>query len=792
MATSETAKLIAELALKDKLTPEVTKALVSLDKLDRGVNRTSKSLGRMGKGAGQVGLGLAKVVAFGAGAAVVALGAGTKAAIDFESAFAGVRKTVSGAELEAAGLSFDKLKKQFLDLSTVIPVTASDLASIGEAAGALGIRAQDITKFSETVAKLGVTTNLTTDQAAQDLGKIGTILGLKGKGFEEFGDILVNLGNKGASTETDIIEVTKRFAAAGKSAGLSTPQILAFASAIASAGVEPEAAGSSLSRLFGNIIKETALATDKGKAFAKVSGKSFKDFAKIVKTDTNGAMLLFLKHLKTLGKFDQAKALKAVGITNVRDINAIRLLAQTYDQNLIPALENAANSAGALDRESTVRFDTIKSKFALLKNAFIKGGIEMGDGFLPALGRLTTKITAWVNANSSKLQGVGRDIGKALDDIDWKEVERGALKVRDAASLILEVVKAIPTEVKLGGLAFLGLDKAAGGLLSKGLGNILGGSLELVFKQFVGRGASPANPLWVQSVGGIGGPGGPGAAGGLGTVGKVVAGGIIVGGVALSLESIQQLADANAAAAKQGLTPAEIAAMRYYQASTADQAFMAKHIGGIPSKADWESALNKLGQPVAGGGGDRKPSVTVDARDRQLDAAAFRPTNQLLSQIWRQGRSQRDTLRAEHIKGAAVPDLGTVGPKLDKVSASTDKVGTKVEGVRGAIFGGFDRSTTAVETMKGLLGTRLEGTTAAERATAHAVSVAGISAALASQRAGDRVAAATHGTTRAIDRKDLSVDVFTRTSVSTSVSIRDQARTIVRNSRINSTSRTIL
>ncbi len=129
---------------------------------------------------------------------------------------------------------------------------------------------------------LGATTNLTTAEAAESLGKIGTILNLTGDEFEDFADVLVNLGNKGASTEAEIIEITKRFAASGRQAGLSIPQILAYASAIASAGAEPEAAGSSLSRLFGNLITETARATDKGKAFAKVTGKSFKDFSEIV------------------------------------------------------------------------------------------------------------------------------------------------------------------------------------------------------------------------------------------------------------------------------------------------------------------------------------------------------------------------------------------------------------------------------------------------------------------------------------------------------------------------------
>jgi hypothetical protein len=52
------------------------------------------------------------------------------------------------------------------------------------------------------------------------------------------------LGNAGASTEDQIVAIAQRFAAAGSAAGLSKEDILAFASATASMGIEVESAGS--------------------------------------------------------------------------------------------------------------------------------------------------------------------------------------------------------------------------------------------------------------------------------------------------------------------------------------------------------------------------------------------------------------------------------------------------------------------------------------------------------------------------------------------------------------------
>ena len=528
MALSETAELAVRISLKDNVS-------AGIRKLQGNLGGLSKSLGQMGKGVGQVGAGLTRAGLVVGGAAIAGITAAAKAAIDFEDAFAGVRKTVDEAELTRAGLSFEALALQFRNMATEIPVAATELAAIGETAGALGIRAQDIEEFTRTVALMGVTTNLSTAEASESLGKIGTILNLTGDEFENFADILVNLGNKGASTEAEIIEITKRFAASGRQAGLSIPQILAYASAIASAGAEPEAAGSSLSRLFGNLITETARATDKGKAFAEVVGKSFKDFSKIVETDTNGAMITFLQSLSKLDKFGQQKALKAVGITNVRDRNAILLLAGTINTNLLPAFENAQNAAGALSVEAQKRFDTLASKIKLLKANLIEAAITLGEGFIPALGRATEKLSAFlkVDENKSRLKELGEDIGNAIDQINWDQVLtaadqfvgilKGALSF---AKLMYDAFSALPGPIKEATAGFLVLNKLSGGLVGAGVGNIVGGlagaALQGAASRAPGVGRLFAQPVFVTNwpIGGLGG--GIGAAGGVGVLGKAM------------------------------------------------------------------------------------------------------------------------------------------------------------------------------------------------------------------------------------------------------------------------------
>ena len=68
-------------------------------------------------------------------APIAALGAGAfKAAVDFESAFAGVRKTVNTSEE-----GFKKLEQGIRDMAKELPASASDIAAVAESAGQLGI-----------------------------------------------------------------------------------------------------------------------------------------------------------------------------------------------------------------------------------------------------------------------------------------------------------------------------------------------------------------------------------------------------------------------------------------------------------------------------------------------------------------------------------------------------------------------------------------------------------------------------------------------------------------------------
>lgn len=262
---------VSELGLRIVVTGERS-ALAALAQFDRATNKAASGMSGVGRAIGQVGSQITNVgrtiatvggaLTFGltlpiAGLAREAIGAG----IEFEDAFAGIAKTIEGvADVGADGtLVLSDMGEALRDIvrtsATEIPIAATELAKIGEIAGQLGVRGtKNLDIYIDTIAKLGVTTDLTTEKAAFNIARLGNILGIAGEDIGTFaqqtGSALVELGNRTASTESEITTLAMRIAAAGRIAGLTTPEILGFSSAAAQMGIPAERGGTAVSRIF--------------------------------------------------------------------------------------------------------------------------------------------------------------------------------------------------------------------------------------------------------------------------------------------------------------------------------------------------------------------------------------------------------------------------------------------------------------------------------------------------------------------------------------------------------------
>lgn len=216
-----------------RVTSEIEKQINPWKRLERSLGDAGDKMQKFGRGMTDFGKSYSMKVT----APIVAGGVAVfKAASDYESAFAGVRKTVDATEEQ-----FKTLSDGIREMAKELPASANEIAGIAEVAGQLGIKTEDILKFTRTMADLGVATNMSSEEAATALARLANITQMPMDQIDRLGSTVVDLGNNLATTEAEIVEMGLRLAGAGKQVGMTEAQILAFSGALSSVGVNAEA-----------------------------------------------------------------------------------------------------------------------------------------------------------------------------------------------------------------------------------------------------------------------------------------------------------------------------------------------------------------------------------------------------------------------------------------------------------------------------------------------------------------------------------------------------------------------
>ena len=319
---------------------------------------------------------------------VLALGtAAIKASVEYESAFASVRKTVDATEAEYEQLS-DAVKK----MSTEVATDAADIAEVMANAGQLGIQNDYLVEFTRTMIDLGNSTDIAADEAATAIAQFANITKMSQADFGRFGSALVDLGNNYATTESAIMDMATRLAAAGSQVGLSQAQILGFATALSSVGLEAQAGGTAFSKAM--IEMQVAVETN-GKSlkdFARVAGLTTEEFKALWNSDPAGAIEKFIVGLSKMDEqgVSSIVTLQEMGFTEVRLRDT--LMRATNATELFSEAQQTATSAWednvALSNEAGKRYATTESKLKNLKNTAVLAAQRIGDDLNPTVQRL--------------------------------------------------------------------------------------------------------------------------------------------------------------------------------------------------------------------------------------------------------------------------------------------------------------------------------------------------------------------------------------------------------------------
>ena len=390
------------------------------------------------------------------------LKSGMQSAIDYETAFTGVMKTVD----ETATTSYDDISAAIKNMAAETGVSKTEIAGVAEAAGQLGISADDLVDFTKTMVDMGVSTNISAQDAASALAKMFNVLDEDMGNVQKAGSTIVALGNNFATTENDIVSMATRLAATGSVVGLTTDQILAISTALSSVGIEAEAGGSAISKLLkkmdvsvstykksNSIIGKTGMSLRelelmqsldskgfKGMAeslglttkelgtaisnvkslnqYAEVSNMTAEEFATAYGQNAVGALGSFINGLSAMDGTGQSATamLQEMGLTEVRLSNAVLALA-TSDDILTQATDMASEAWDqnrALTDEAGKRYDTTAQQIKGAQEQFDNLKIELMETLMPVLQDLigvAKDIVAWFsNLDEDTKENIARFI----------------------------------------------------------------------------------------------------------------------------------------------------------------------------------------------------------------------------------------------------------------------------------------------------------------------------------------------------------------------------------------------
>ena len=386
------------------------KALITgVDKLSpvlKGVRKNVASLRKQIESSGLGSISFEDAVQGGALAAPFVLG--VKAAIDFESAMADVKKVVNFDSPE----QFKAMGDDVLDLSERLPMAAEGIAAIVAAGGQSGIAREELGRFAEDAVKMGVAFDQTAEQSGDMMAKWRTAFHLNQDEVVTLADKINYLSNTGAASTAQISAIVTAIGPLGEVAGVNAGQLAAMGSALAGVGIGQEVAATGIKNFMLTLTAGTAATKSQREAYKSLRLDA-NEVAKGMQTDSEGTMT---RVLQTLAKVEKSK--QAAVLTNLfgkESVGAIAPLLTNLGtlQANFKRVGTEGSFAGSMTAEYAARASTTANSLQLLQNRVMRLGISVGAALLPPLndflaviGPMISQASAFAAANPGLVKGV--------------------------------------------------------------------------------------------------------------------------------------------------------------------------------------------------------------------------------------------------------------------------------------------------------------------------------------------------------------------------------------------------
>lgn len=280
---------------------------------------------------------------------------------EFDRQLIAVGKTtnITGNDLQDFGRAVVTLGDQLDGISV------DGLLKASEVAGQLGIKGtQNLLKFSETIEKLKLSSDIQSDESVIDFAKFIEVSKDSVENADRLGSVITELGNNFATTEKQVLSNASEIQKGLSSYEASAQSVLGLGAATSALGNEADTSRTAIQKTFGVI--NDAVATGKNlQGILKLTGLTQKELSDQFKTDATGVFQRFVKGLSdSVNAGENLKVtLDALDITETRQTTVLGSLAANYE-----LLEDTLARSGAeyenntaLTREAAAAAESISS-----------------------------------------------------------------------------------------------------------------------------------------------------------------------------------------------------------------------------------------------------------------------------------------------------------------------------------------------------------------------------------------------------------------------------------------------
>lgn len=315
-------------------------------------------------------------------------------AAKLDDTYADVMKTTGLLHDEVAELDQELMK---IDTRT----SREQLLLLARDAGKLGIQGkEDILGFVRAADQIQVALGEDLGEGAiKQLGKIADVMGLtQAMGIEKsllsIGSAVNAVGQASTASEAYLVEFTQRLAGVAAQTGISTANIIGFASGLDQSAMKVEMASTAFQKFLMKLYEDPA-------KFAEYANLEVGKFTDLLKNDANQAVVTILQALNEKDGFAAlVPVFKDMGLDGARAVSVLASMATNI--NAVTEAQALANDefakATSVTNEYMVKNNNLNAQLEKARKEFKNASIALGQSLNPIMLKSTKATTYLIKA----------------------------------------------------------------------------------------------------------------------------------------------------------------------------------------------------------------------------------------------------------------------------------------------------------------------------------------------------------------------------------------------------------